>query len=74
MSGAGPNPAALDRVSTWEEFCSASGMDPVELRQALFCGLSGSEHSVEHCAIKEAQMNAPEPILLELVGQDEFVN
>lgn len=74
MTGARPDPAVLDRLSTWEEFCSASGVDPVELRQALLGGFFDREDSVEQRAVKEAEMNAPEPVLLGLVDLDGFKN
>ena len=70
MTGALPDPAALDRLSTWEELCSASGIDHVELRRALLGGFFDGENSVEQRAVKEAEMNAPEPALLGLVGLD----
>ncbi len=74
MTGALPDPAALDRLSTWEEFCSASDMDPVELRRALLGGFLDGENGVEQRAVKEAEMNGPEPVLLGLVGLDGFKN
>jgi hypothetical protein len=74
MTGALPDPAALDRLSTWEEFCSASGIDPVELRQALLGWFFDGEDGVEPRAIKEAEMNGAEPALLGLVGLDGFKN
>jgi hypothetical protein len=72
MTGVLPDPAALDRLSTWEELCSASGIDHMELRRALLGGLFGGENGVEQRAVKEAEMNAPEPVLLGLVGLDGF--
>jgi len=74
MTGAHPDPAALDRLSTWEEFCSASGIDPVELQQALLSGFFDGENGVEQRAVKEAETNAPEPVLLGLVGLGRFKN
>ncbi len=74
MTGARPELAALDRLSTWEEFCSASGIDPVELRQALLGGFFDGENGAEQRAVKEAEMNAPEPVLLGLVCLDAFKN
>jgi len=74
MTGARSDPATLDRLSTWEEFCSASGMDPGELRQALLSGFFDGENGVEQRAVKEAEMNTPEPVLLGLVGLDGFKN
>ena len=72
MTGAFSDPAALDRLSTWEELCSASGIDPVELRRALLGGFFAGENDVEKRAVKEAEMNAPEPVLLGLL--DGFKN